>query len=191
MKILICTILLLAFAANIQAGTYYPGDHWPFCTWPQTFRSSFPSYAGQVEISKYIGVWYEQARKPMLYEKTGCAKATYTADSSNPEVIGVFNSSDDPEYPNDSISGKATLQHYDETSSKFSLVFNLFARGNYWILDLDSEYKYALIGDPCKGNLFVLSRERVVERNIVDEWVAKAQTMGYDVSKILYRKSSC
>merc|ERR1712194_126875 len=148
---------------------------------------------GPVEISKYLGTWFEQARLPQQFQKGLCSKAVYTATEGKAEVITVNNGGDDPAYPDEKISGTATLTHHDALTSKFDLKFNFFAQGQYWILDLDAEYKYALVGGPRRDNLYVLSRERHAPMATVQAMIQKAVTVhGYtNTDKMVYRKTTC
>merc|ERR1712086_307931 len=178
-------ILVLSLVANSQAVW---GDKFPFCLgWPHV-TVSLESYQSPVEISKYLGTWFEQARLPQQFQKGLCSKAVYTATEGKAEVITVNNGGDDPAYPDEKISGTATLTHHDALTSKFDLKFNFFAQGQYWILDLDADYKYALVGGPCRDNLYVLSRERHAPMATVQAMIQKAVTVhGYtNTDKMVY-----
>jgi apolipoprotein D and lipocalin family protein len=56
-----------------------------------------------------------------------------------------------------------------------------FSRG-YWILDLDAEYHYALVGEPRCTSLRILSRTRSLDEEIYQDLLSKARSMGYDTS---------
>merc|ERR1712178_548258 len=160
-------VKVLAILAVLQycRAEYVPGDNLPWCQWPWAFTPTLRSYEGTIQLEKFLGTWFEQARIPMFFENSRCSFAKYRMDPDHNDVVLVHNGSEDPDYPNENIDGTATMTHYDGTRTKFKLVFNLFARGNYWILDIDNVYQWALIGEPCKKTLFVLTRERHVPRS--------------------------
>merc|ERR1712194_622679 len=113
---------------------------------------------------------FEQARLPQQFQKGLCAKAVYTATEGKAEVITVNNGGDDPAYPDEKISGTATLTHHDALT-----------------------YKFALVGGPCRDNLYVLSRERHAPMATVQAMIQKAVTVhGYtNTDKMVYRKTTC
>merc|ERR1712151_1058170 len=82
-------ILILSMVAYSQA---------TFCdlplicrTWPLCSSVSMKSTDKKIELSKYMGVWYEQVRIPFFGEKNRCAKATYALDEQNPELVHIIN----------------------------------------------------------------------------------------------------
>merc|ERR1711907_909313 len=99
------------FLTNVMGWT--PGDHYPLCLlWPR-FSTTAVSTDKPIEISKYLGVWYEHARTQAAFQKGRCSYAYYTQNKDNAEVIDVYNAGEDPEYPDEKITGTATLEHED------------------------------------------------------------------------------
>ena len=58
--------------------------------------------------------------------------------------------------------------------------------GDYWILDLDDDYKYAIIGTPSKEYLWILSREKTISDEVLNKLLEKITNMGFDKSKLIY-----
>ena len=58
--------------------------------------------------------------------------------------------------------------------------------GDYWILDLDKDYKYAIIGTPTKEYLWILSREKTISDEVLNKLLEKISNMGFDKSKLIY-----
>ncbi len=56
--------------------------------------------------------------------------------------------------------------------------------GNYWVLYLDDDYQYALIGEPTRKYLWILCRQTHMDEEIYNMLVQKAKEEGYDVSKL-------
>ena len=53
-------------------------------------------------------------------------------------------------------------------------------RGDYWVLELGEHYEYALVGEPTKENLFILSREPTLPRATIEMLLERAETVhGY------------
>ena len=57
-------------------------------------------------------------------------------------------------------------------------------RGDYWVLALDPEYRWALVGHPDRKYLWVLSRTRSMDDAVYAGIVEQAKAQGYDVSKL-------
>merc|ERR1719424_250129 len=120
MKSAVVAILLLSLFCNSQAAGVW-GDKFPFCLgWPHV-PTSLESYQSPVDISKFLGTWYEQARLPQPFQNGMCAVADYGAIAGEAEVITVKNYGLDPEYPNEHIEGTGTLVHEDATTSKLAV----------------------------------------------------------------------
>ncbi|XP_049386188.1 temperature-induced lipocalin-1-like [Solanum stenotomum] len=56
--------------------------------------------------------------------------------------------------------------------------------GDYWVLYIDEDYQYALIGQPSRRYLWILSRRTCLDDEIYNQLVEKAKEEGYDVSKL-------
>ena len=53
--------------------------------------------------------------------------------------------------------------------------------GKYWVLELGDDYEYALVGEPTKSNLFILSRTKRLPQSTIDMLLELAETKhGYD-----------
>ena len=55
-----------------------------------------------------------------------------------------------------SSNGTARVAVKDGSNSKLKVTFFWPFSGDYWILDLDPDYMWALVGTPNKKNLWVL-----------------------------------
>ena len=115
-----------------------------------------------VDLQRYMGRWYEIASFPTFFQpKTGTnTRATYTL-KDNGASVNVLNET----WSNgkrDSIEGIAYKADPKNDEAKFKVKFYvppflpiIPVTGNYWILYLDDDYQYALIGEPSKKSLWV------------------------------------
>jgi apolipoprotein D and lipocalin family protein len=62
-------------------------------------------------------------------------------------------------------------------------------KGDYWLLALDDDYQYAMVGHPSKKYLWILSRTPEMRHSVYQSLVEKAAQEGYDVSRI--KKTIC
>ena len=144
-----------------------------------------------VDLSRYAGTWYEIARLPMWFQRHCInSKAIY---SSRPDgAVGVHNECVTESGAVEQADGVATVVD-TRTKAKLTVVFdNWFARlfgssrdGNYWILDLDPEYRTATVGSPDRRYLWILSRTPQLEESTYRRLVERAQQLGYPVSDLI------
>lgn len=144
-----------------------------------------------VDLKKYAGRWYEIASFPARFQpRSGTnSRATYTLNED--QTIHVLNETwvgGKRSY----IEGKAWKADPATPDAKLLVRFMvppflpLFpVTGDYWVLALEEEnYSYALVGQPSKKYLWVLSRTTELSDEIYNKLLEKATSDGYDVSKL-------
>lgn len=154
------------------------------------------STVASVDLSRYAGTWYEIARLPMWFQRYCVdSKAMY---SSRPDgAIGVYNECVTKSGVVEHAEGVATVVD-TKTNARLTVVFdNWFARlfgssreGNYWILDLDPEYRTAMVGTPDRRYLWILSRTPQLEEATYRRLVERASQLGYPVSDLIKAQRS-
>jgi apolipoprotein D and lipocalin family protein len=63
--------------------------------------------------------------------------------------------------------------------------------GDYWIMELDKEYKYVLVGDPSFKYLWILAREKKMDESTYSMLLLKAIENGYDLKAIIRVQQDC
>jgi apolipoprotein D and lipocalin family protein len=113
-----------------------------------------------VDLQKYAGTWYEIARK------------------QDGEILEA--------------KGRARLAEKNGPTSKLEVRFAPgflswlpFVWGDYWIIDLAKDYSYAVVGEPNRRYLWILSRTKTLDANTLKGINARIQTQGYDPSKLV------
>jgi apolipoprotein D and lipocalin family protein len=150
-----------------------------------------PSVVPAVDLNRYKGVWYEIARLPNFFErKLKCTSATYILrDDGRITVINKGNYLTDPAK---STSAKGIAWIPDKNSpAKLKVQFFWPFTGDYWILDLDKEYRWVLVGDPATKYLWILSRDKKMDESTYNKLLQKAVDNGYDVKKIIKVEQDC
>lgn len=148
----------------------------------------------QVELDRYLGVWYEVARKPMYFQNK-CDRdvsATYTLnENGNVNVDNKCYSKDGK--LNQSV-GEAYVQN-PPSNSKLKVSFLPSAirwlplgRGDYWVLKIDDDYQTVLVGEPDRKYMWVLSRTAHPNEQVVGEYLDYAKSVGYDLSDVIKTK---
>ena len=138
----------------------------------------------KVDLNKYLGTWYEIARYEHFFEKD-CKNVSANYSMMDEETIKVINRCTKIT-TNEKKEAMGRAYAIDETNSKLKVSFFRPFYGDYWILDLDDDYKYAIIGTPTKEYLWILSREKTISDEVLNKLLEKITNMGFDKSKLIY-----
>jgi apolipoprotein D and lipocalin family protein len=145
----------------------------------------------ELDINKYVGTWFEIARLPNKFEKgLECVTATYKIKKDGKiEVINKGHLVKDHSKIK-KIKGVAWVPDKNEPARLKVSFFWPFS-GKYWVLALDNEYNYALVGDPSRKYLWILSKFNKLEKAIYDSLLETASDKGFDVKMILLVNQNC
>lgn len=139
-----------------------------------------PTTVSYVDLSHYAGDWYEISHIPMFFERGNCACARQRLTGNADGTVGVYNSCNegDASGPLTDIRGVATNDE-PATNAKFTVDFNLPWKGTYWIVGLDSQYRYAVVTNKGADALYILSKTNTLAPDLYQEAldIAKAQSL--------------
>jgi apolipoprotein D and lipocalin family protein len=150
-----------------------------------------PSVVASVDLKRYSGMWYEIARLPNFFErKLKCTSATYTLrDDGKITVLNKGNYISEP-HKSSSIQGVAWIPDKN-VPSKLKVQFFWPFSGDYWIMELDNEYRYVLVGDPSLKYLWILGRDKKMDDTVYNNLLQKAIDNGYNVKSIIRVEHDC
>ncbi len=137
-----------------------------------------------LDLKRYEGKWYEIARLPNRFERK-CASdvmATYTLRPDG--KIAVENACRESSGKMTSTHGTARLADKDGVTSKLKVTFFWPFSGDYWVLDIDPEYRRGLVGTPNRKYLWVLSRTPEMASAEYEHLLARAKELGFPVMKV-------
>ncbi|QPJ64687.1 MAG: lipocalin family protein [Candidatus Nitrohelix vancouverensis] len=138
-----------------------------------------------VDIDRYLGKWYEIARYPHALEK-GCFQSTAFYQKMPDGMIQVVNQCrmDSPEGALKQIVG--TVASTDSSgNAKLKVQFLWPFWGNYWIVHLDSDYQYAVVSEPNRQYLWILSRSPQMDAATLNEIKEALTQKNFDMSRLL------
>ncbi|HTU82983.1 MAG TPA: lipocalin family protein [Candidatus Acidoferrales bacterium] len=138
-----------------------------------------------VDLDRYQGRWFEIARYPARFERD-CAKNTtaeYAAGTRG--RIRVVNRCSTKDGRPLTACGWATVAD-PETNAKLRVRFSPFMpSAPYWIFGLAEDYRYALVGEPKRRFVWMLSRTPKVEEELYRQLCAEIDSAGYDSTLLL------
>jgi apolipoprotein D and lipocalin family protein len=144
-----------------------------------------------VDLQMYSGTWFEIARLPFSFEsKLKCITATYSIrEDGNIDVLNKGHLISDPVMIKSS-KGKAFIPDKN-VPAKLKVQFFWPFRGDYWIMELDKDYKYVLIGEPSFKYLWILAREKKLDQVVMDKLFRMATAAGYDLTNLIMTEQNC
>ena len=138
----------------------------------------------KVELDKYLGTWYEIARYEHFFEKD-CKNVTANYSLMNEDTIKVINRCTKIQTnEKKEVLGRAYAT--DNTNSKLKVSFFRPFYGDYWVLILDKNYDYVVVGTPNREYLWILSRTSKLDERIKKEILEKLPSLGFDASKLIW-----
>lgn len=142
----------------------------------------------RIDLERYLGTWFEVARLPNRYQDD-CVSGTTanygrgedgeivvrnactTADGERISVDGVGR---------EVVSGSGNLQV--RFAPRWLAWLPVWA--DYWVLDLDPDYRWAVVGGPTRKFLWVLARDPQLEPEVFEGIKARAAARGYAVERL-------
>jgi apolipoprotein D and lipocalin family protein len=137
----------------------------------------------RVDLCLYLGKWYEIARLPNSFQE-GCVGSSAEYSLRDDGEIDVVNSCQD------SIDGKLRQAKGrawivdSKSNARLKVSFFWPFRGDYWIIELGSEYEYAVIGTPGRKYFWILSRNKTISDELYAGILKRAAENGFDVRKV-------
>jgi apolipoprotein D and lipocalin family protein len=137
-----------------------------------------------VDFARYLGKWYEIARYPNRFEKNCASDVTAEYTRRNDGKITVTNACRKADGKGKESKGTAKVVDA-KSNAKLKVTFFWPFSGEYWMIDLDPDYKYAVVGEPDRKYLWVLSRTSELAPGVYERILAKVRELGYEPAKLL------
>ncbi|HET7774591.1 MAG TPA: lipocalin family protein [Burkholderiaceae bacterium] len=152
-----------------------------------------------VDLARYAGTWHEAAKYPNFFQRK-CMRdttATYTAlpEEGGVRRVGVRNVCTDAEGKPISVDGVARVVD-TKTNARLAVSFLpswlrwiRFAEGNYWVVALDADYRWAIVSEPNREYLWVLSRTPLLSAADRETVIARLKQLGFDLNRVQWATS--
>ena len=138
-----------------------------------------------LNIERYLGKWYEISRYDHRFER-GLVGVTASYSYREDGKIKVVNSGYKKTLNGEKSEaiGKAKIPD-SNIPSKLKVSFFWFFYGDYFVLELDKNYQWAVIGSSSDNYLWIISRTPQIEKSLYNELLSKITNRGYDVNKLI------
>lgn len=138
----------------------------------------------RVDLQRYLGTWYEIAAFPQRFQK-GCTGSTANYTARDDGEIDVLNRCrvGSPDGEEKAAKGRARVVDR-ETNARLEVSFFRPFWGDYWIVDLGSDYEYAVVGHPSRDYLWILGRTPSMDNVVYEGIVARLRAQGYEAERL-------
>lgn len=140
-----------------------------------------PATVPRVDLARYAGDWHEIASFPAWFQR-GCTGTEANYSPGEDGTIRVVNTCRRGGRTA-TIEGRARVVP-DSGNSKLKVSFFWPFEGDYWILELDPDYRWAAVGSPDRRYLWILARQRPLDPGVMDDLRVRLAAKGYDVSRL-------
>lgn len=141
----------------------------------------------EVDLNRYLGLWYQIAYFPTWFQKEDCPVTTAQYSLRPDGNIKVYNAC-----WRDSVGGElindATAKAWpaDESIARLKVQFFWPFRGNYWIIMLDElDYQWAVVSEPQMKYLWILCRQPQMDIDLYDAIVTELDNRGFDLTRLV------
>jgi apolipoprotein D and lipocalin family protein len=137
----------------------------------------------RVELSRYTGLWHEIAKIPSRFQEQCVRGSTAEYTLREDGRLTVVNRCVEQDGEVSEAKGEARTV---DTTSNAQLEVSFFSIlgwrpfwGDYWVLGLDSDYRWAAIGDPERKYGWILARTPTLQAATLDEIFVILERNGY------------
>lgn len=140
----------------------------------------------EIDLDRYLGRWYEIASFPQRFQK-GCVATTAHYTRFDDRHIRVENECRDESFEGKLRRAEGVAWVADPSGSQAKLEVQFFwpFRGDYWVIELDPEYRYAVVGHPSRDYLWILARAPTMDSAVYETLRARIEAHGYDLERLI------
>jgi len=138
-----------------------------------------------LDLNRFKGQWYEIAHLPRSTQ-VDCTGTTANYAVTGPTTLILVHQCfvGSLTGPLRQVAANGVVSD-PSAPAKLSVDFGGFY-GDYWVIDLGAQYEYAVVGHPSRDYLWILSRTSTLDATTLAGITSRAQSEGFDVSKLQY-----
>ena len=143
-----------------------------------------------LDVPRYLGTWYEIAKFPNWFQKkcVSNTKAVYAAKpDGNLRVLNSCTTAGGETSEAEGLARQIGPKNSPKLEVRFApewLSFLPMVWGDYWVIDLDSQYQVAAVSDPRREYLWVLSRTPQLDPKVYDDLLQRLKQQQFDIQKL-------
>lgn len=142
-----------------------------------------PTVVESVDLNKYQGKWIEVARLPNPFQKN-CFNSTAEYKLRSDGKVSVTNRCQEAGGKNREVQGSAWSTN-PPANSKLKVRFFWPFSGDYWVIALDKNYEWVIVGSPNYKFLWILVRKLPLKTGLLQELLNLASERGFDTTDLV------
>ncbi len=146
-----------------------------------------PRTVGQVDLERYAGEWFEVARFPTSFQDSSrvrCEAVTATYTPRPGGEIGVVNRCRNALADGAERVAEGVARSVSPGNDRLRVSFFWPFFGDYWVIGLDPDYRWAVVGAPGRDYLWILSRNAQMAPADYAAAVEIARRQGFDTARL-------
>ncbi|MBR0680304.1 lipocalin family protein [Roseomonas eburnea] len=146
-----------------------------------------PRTVGQVDLGRYAGLWHEAARFPTSFQDSArirCEGVTATYSPRPDGTIGVVNRCRNALAGGAERVAEGVAYSAAPGNDRLRVSFFWPFHGDYWVIGLDPQYRWAVVGAPGRDYLWILSRTAAMAPADYAMAVEIARREGFDTARL-------
>ena len=165
------TFVLLTIAAQVHAADVKPVE--------------------KIDLDRYLGAWVEIASIPQFFQRKCVRDTSATYSAAENSLIRVDNVCTRIDGGRDRAEGRARrveAEHPAKLEVTFLELFGeyrFWVSGGYWVIALDSNYQWAVVGHPSRRFGWVLARDPRLSPQALAEIIGRIKSQGYDACEFV------
>lgn len=137
----------------------------------------------RLDLNRYQGTWYEIARLPNSFEG-GLTSVTASYSLKENGQIKVINQGYKSDKKLKSITGVAWVPD-DKFPGRLKVRFFWPFSGKYYVIHVDDEYQYALVGSPSRRFLWILAKQPEISEEVFSQFLEIARKERFSVEELI------
>ena len=141
-----------------------------------------------LDLDRYTGHWHEVARLPMFFQRNCIGDTTATYTSLDDGSIEVRNACRTDDGMIESTGAARRAGDGGALEVRFApgwLGWVPMVWADYWVVDLDPGYGWAVVGGPKQGAMWILARETTLDPALFERIRQRAEARGYRLAELV------
>jgi apolipoprotein D and lipocalin family protein len=144
-----------------------------------------------LDLDRFLGRWHGVAWLPLPFQRRCTGELTLDYASRDDGLIAVHSACRTGDGHLSEVHGVARQPERLREPARLQLRFApawlerlRFVWNEHWVIALDRDYAWAVVGEPRRRHLWILGREPRMDYHLLEELKATARRMGYDLAPL-------
>jgi apolipoprotein D and lipocalin family protein len=145
-----------------------------------------------LDLERYLGRWYGVAWLPLPFQRRCTGELVLDYAMRDDGLLAVTSTCRTQDGRLSEAHGVARRPEPLREPARLQLRFAPawlarlpLAWSEHWVIGLDQDYRWAIVGEPRRRYLWILGREARMDYHLVEDLKSMARRMGYDLAPLL------